>query len=109
MMVQRHSMLENDEHHGSWHVPSSRSTNALSILMLGSPQDPVIPSSMRPSNSCHPHLKFIPHSLYGAVGFFNSSPSTRTLLSAVAGSLSPLLLSVPNFAFTPPLPTLTVL
>jgi hypothetical protein len=45
---------------------------------------------------------------YGAVGFLNSSPSTRTLLSAVAGPLRPSDDPVPNLTLTPPLPTLTV-
>lgn len=46
--------------------------------------------------------------IYGTVGFFNSSPSTLALLSAVAGSLNPSAEPVPSLTLTPPLPTLTV-
>jgi len=46
--------------------------------------------------------------LYGAVAFLYSSPSTLTLLSAVAGPLNPSEDCVPNLTLTPPLPTLTV-
>jgi hypothetical protein len=46
---------------------------------------------------------------FGSVGTLNSFPSTLTPLSAVAGPLNPLLLCVPSFTSTPPLPTFTVL
>jgi hypothetical protein len=50
-----------------------------------------------------------PHELtHGFVSFRNSWPSIRALLSAVAGSLKPELLSVPRGTLTPPLPTFTV-